>query len=207
MDTDLELLDRWCNGDSAAGNQLALRHFDSLYRFFDNKVGSGVDDLILATLLACVRSRDQFRRQSSFRTYLFTIARHELYRYLRERQRHRQDIDVDEVSIQQLGTSPSGKLARSQEHKLLLLALRSLPVAQQVMLELHYWEDMSAAELAKVFGITEAAMHMRLSRARKALREYMEAMAESPLSAHTSLEDLDAWARRMRAQTPGGKDE
>ena len=207
MDTDLELLDRWCNGDSAAGNQLALRHFDSLYRFFDNKVGSDIDDLIQATFLACVRSRDQFRRQSSFRTYLFTIARHELYRYLRERQRHREDIDVDEVSIQQLGTSPSGKLARSQEHKRLLLALRSLPVEQQVMLELHYWEDMSAAELAEVFGITEPATHMRLSRARKALRASMEAMAESPLPANTSLENLEAWARTIRAQAPGGQDE
>jgi RNA polymerase sigma factor (sigma-70 family) len=207
MDTDLKLLDRWCNGDSAAGNQLALRHFDSLYRFFDNKVGSDIDDLIQATFLACVRSRDQFRRQSSFRTYLFTIARHELYRYLRERQRHRQDIDMDEMSIQQLGTSPTGKLARSQEHKLLLLALRSLPVEQQVMLELHYWEGMSGAELAEVFGITEPATHMRLSRARKALRACMQAMAESPLPAHTSLEGLDDWARTIRARAPGRQDE
>jgi RNA polymerase sigma factor (sigma-70 family) len=207
MDTDIELLDRWCNGDSAAGNQLVLRHFDSLYRFFDNKIGSDIDDLIQATFLACVRSRDQFRRQSSFRTYLFTIARHELYRYLRERQRHHQDMDLDEVSIQHLGTSPTGKLARNQDHRRLLFALRSLPVEQQVLLELHYWEDMGAAELAEVFGITEPATHMRLSRARKALRACMEATADAPLPAETSLEDLDAWARKVRDQAPSGEDE
>lgn len=102
-----------------------------------SRTGSDIDDLIQDTFLACVRSRGQFRRQSSFRTYLFTIARHELYRYLK--QRHGQDLDVNEMSIQDLGTSPTGKIARSEKYKLLLIALRSLPVEQQVMLDLHYW--------------------------------------------------------------------
>jgi DNA-directed RNA polymerase specialized sigma24 family protein len=35
-------------------------------------------------MLACVASKDRFRKHASFRTYVFTIARHELYRYLSE---------------------------------------------------------------------------------------------------------------------------
>jgi RNA polymerase sigma-70 factor (ECF subfamily) len=207
VDTDLELLDRWCSGDADAGNQLVLRYFDSLYRFFDNKVGTDSDELIQATFLACVQSREQFRRLSSFRTYLFTIARNELYDYLRQRHRHRGDIDVNEASIQDLGTSPSARVARSQEHKFLLLALRSLPVEQQVLLELHYWEDMEAPELAEVFGVAVTAMRMRLTRARQALHAQMESMEESPPLTHSSLEDLDVWARRIRQQAPHEENE
>jgi RNA polymerase sigma-70 factor (ECF subfamily) len=207
VDTDLELLERWSRGDADAGNQLVLRYFDSLYRFFDNKIGTDSDELIQATFLACVSSRDQFRRQSSFRTYLFTIARNQLYHYLRQHYRHRGDIDVNEMSIQDLGTSPSGKIARSQEHQRLLLALRSLPVEQQVLLELHYWEDMDAPELAEVFGVAVTAMRMRLTRARQALRACMTTMADSPLPAQTGSEDLDAWARWVREQAPHGRDE
>jgi RNA polymerase sigma-70 factor (ECF subfamily) len=196
--TDLELLDRWREGDADAGNQLFQRYFDNLYRFFDNKAGADVDELIQATLLACVRSRDAFRGQSSFRTYLFTIARHQVYTYLRKRQRYQDDVDVSQMSLADLGTSPTGRIARGQDRLLLLSALRTLPLEQQILLELHYWEDMAVAELAEVLEIAEPAARTRLSRARKALREYMQKMAGAPPPARNSLEDLDAWARRMR---------
>lgn len=205
MDTELALLERWRNGDGEAGNRLFQRHFDSIYRFFDQKVEGDIDDLVQATFVSCIRSRDQFRGQSSFRTYLFTIARHELYDYLRKRHRHRDDIDFDQVSLEHLTTTPTGRIARDQERKLLLHALRALPLEQQLLLELHYWEGMDAAQLAEVLGTAEPATRARLSRARKALRARMQAMADAPLPAHSSLEDLDAWARRMRTTMLGSE--
>lgn len=200
MDADFELLERWRAGDKGAGNQLFQRYFDSLYRFFENKLESGADELVQATLLSCVRSRDSFRKQSSFRTYLFTIARNELYAHLRSMRRHRADLDFDEVSVADLQTTPSRRIAREEERQALLLALRSLPVEQQLMLELYYWEEVSSAELAEILGIQEPALRARLSRARKALGERLQAMAGSPLPEHATMDDLDAWARRMREQ-------
>ena len=38
-------------------------------------------------MLACVKARDGFREDASFRTWLFTIARHELYAHWRSRQK------------------------------------------------------------------------------------------------------------------------
>lgn len=198
MDTDFQLLDRWQRGDKSAGNQLFQRYFDNLYRFFRNKLESGADELVQATLFACVRHRDRFRRQSSFRTYLFTIARHELYAHLRSLKRRRSDIDFNEVSVADLQTTPTRRIARDQQRQQLLVAMRSLPVEQQVMLELYYWEDMNSGEIAEVMGVSAQALRARLSRARKALGARMEKMAETPLPAEATLEDLDAWARQMR---------
>jgi RNA polymerase sigma factor (sigma-70 family) len=83
--TDLELLASWRDGDTKAGNALFDRYFDALFRFFRNKVQEGAEDLVQQTFLALVQSRDRFRGDSSFRTYLFTAARSKLYNYLERR--------------------------------------------------------------------------------------------------------------------------
>src|SRR5678815_5111695 len=75
VDPDLALLDRWCAGDADAGNQLFRRHFATVYGFFEHKVVGEVDDLVQETLVRCVSSRETFERRSTFRTYLFAVAR------------------------------------------------------------------------------------------------------------------------------------
>ena len=202
---DLELFERWQQGDQDAGNQLLKRHFHSLYRFFRNKVQSDIDELIQSTFLACVRSRDRFRKNSSFRTYLFTIARNELYGYLRRRKRGEETLDFGVTSVMDMGTSPTGRLARNQQYNLLLQALRSLPVEQQVLLELYYWEEMSVAELSELLDIAPPATRTRLTRGRKALREMLEKLASKNTLRADQIEDLDTWARSMRGKWESGE--
>jgi len=202
MDPDLELLDRWCAGDRRAGNELFQRHFDSVCRFFHNKLDRDFDELVQATFLACVRSREQFRRQCSFRTYLFSIARNELYAHLRRRRRDAHHLDFEVTSFADLEPTARSLIDRNREHESLLRALRALPAEQQVLLELHYWEDLSPSELAEVLDIPAATARTRLFRARQALREKMETLAGEPVSMQRSVEDLDAWARAVRDLRP-----
>lgn len=193
--SDLALIERWRSGSAEAGEALFQRHFDSIYGFFETKCEADADELTQATFLACLRARDQFRQESSFRTYLFTIARHELYRVLRGRQRDGARLDFEVSSIAELVSTPGTRIARNQEHRQLLEALRSLPLEQQTLLELHYWEDMEIADLAQVFEIPHATIRTRLHRARKALRDRMAQVA--PRRVLDTLESVDAWARSM----------
>jgi RNA polymerase sigma factor (sigma-70 family) len=195
VDADYELLDRWRAGDNEAGQALFARHFDSVYGFFASKCDGEIDELVQVTFLACVRARDQFRKESSFRTYLFTIARHELYRYLRQRQRDGERIDFSTTSVAELATTPGSRLARSAEHRQLLGALRRLPLEQQTLLELHYWEDMDIGALAEIFATPAGTIRTRLHRARRALRDRMEAAQSAPPHALATLEGFDTWAR------------
>ena len=191
-DDDITLFDRWRAGDAAAGHQLFERNFDAMYRFFETKLEAEADELVQATFVACVRAKGQFRKQSSFRTYLFTIARHELYRVLRNRRRDIARIDFEVSSIAQLVTTPGTKLARNRDHQRLLQALRELPVEQQTLLELHYWEGLDTNELADTFEVENATIRTRLHRARKALRDKIEGAVEPAVL--DSLETMDAWA-------------
>ena len=137
MEDDRSLLDRWRAGDEPSGRALFQRYFDPMYRFFATKCAEP-DELVQATFLALVRARDQFGGRSSFRTYLYTIARHELYRHLRTLRRERQ-FEPEHSTIAELVTTPRSRMARSEDHARLIEVLRGLPVEQQTLLELHYW--------------------------------------------------------------------
>src|SRR5258705_6800936 len=149
VEADLMLLDRWCAGDATAGNELFKRHFETLYRFFEHKTDGEVDDLVQETLLQCVKGRATFRRQSAFRTYLFAIARHVLFQHWRTRASSQPTIDFEEISIESLSTSAGSRLAQQNERARLISVLRTLPLEQQLLLEMYYWEDLDRDALAE----------------------------------------------------------
>lgn len=180
MEPDLELLHRWRAGDQQAGQSLFARHFREVYRFFQHKVGAEADDLAQRTFMRCVAARAQFRSDSSFRTYLFTIARNELYSYLR-RQPNAQHADFSVTSLAQIVTSPVSRLERARQVEHLRAALRGLPAEQQLLLELHYWHDLDAAALGEVFDAAPGTIRVRLLRARAALRDGMAQIAPGSL--------------------------
>jgi RNA polymerase sigma factor (sigma-70 family) len=195
VEPDLALLERWRAGDRQAGEELFVRHFPEIYRFFEHKVPEEADDLAQRTFLACLAARDRFRSQSSFRTYLFAIARNELYGHFR-RLPHGEAIDFDAISIAAIATSLRSRLGRAQEIEQLRAALRELPAEQQLLMELHYWHGMSPAALGEVFEASAGAIRVRLLRARRALRARMAqhgggGPAGDPMAASLSEPEID----------------
>jgi RNA polymerase sigma-70 factor (ECF subfamily) len=175
--TDPELFARWQAGDNAAGSALIKRHFAALHRFFSNKARGHEEDLIQITFMACVEAGPGFRGESSFRAYLFGLARFQLLTHYRKIYRT-SNIDFTTTSAHDLGTSPSAALARREEHDLLERALQMVPLDQQIALELTYWEDLPAPDIAVVLGIPENTVYSRLRRAKEHLREALGRLSE-----------------------------
>jgi RNA polymerase sigma-70 factor (ECF subfamily) len=174
VESDFDLLDRWRAGENAAGQTLLARYFDSLCGFFESKIDGDADDLVQRTMLACVASKDRFRKESSFRTYLFTVARHELFRYLRTRHRDGQRLDFSITSVAEVLTTPVSRMTKNAEKLRVVEALRRLPVEQQTLLELYYWQELDVDAISEIFDLELGATRVRLHRARKKLRELLE---------------------------------
>ena len=175
MDADLELLAAWRAGNKRAGEDLFRRHFASVLGFFDNKVARSAEDLTQQTFLECVKSRDNFRGAASFRSYLFAIAWNQLRHHFRRAKRS-EPIDFEASSVNQLVaamSSPSSKLDRARRGQRIHEALVRLPLAQQALLECHYWQGLDATALAEVFDVPAGTIRVRLLRARNALREQL----------------------------------
>jgi RNA polymerase sigma-70 factor (ECF subfamily) len=177
MTADGELLRAWRAGDRAAGDALIGAHFASVCRFFRTKLGDDVEDLIQQTFLDLLAAASPV---VNVRATLFTIARRRLFDHLRTR--YQRDIVelVTSISVADLGTSPSTAVARSEQQRLLHEALQHIPLDHRIALELAYWEDLSGPEIAEILDIPEHTVRSRLSRARQALREQVEALDRTP---------------------------
>jgi len=204
---DQVLLEAWCGGDRAAGAELFERHYPAVARFFHNKVSEAAqEDLIHETFLACLKSATRFRGQASFRAYLFGIAHHVLADHLRRLGRRRawlapdSDVDVDEVPAVSFGLSPIAIAVQHEEQRLLLEALRRIPLIYQIALELHYWEELTAAEIGEVLGVPLGTAKTRLRDGRAYLEAQLRQIASSSEALRSTLDDLDRWARRVRAR-------
>lgn len=202
MPSDEALFQAWCGGDGPSGEALFDRYFAALHRFFHNKLGSSseADDLVQRTFLACVEARERFRGDASFRAYLFGIAHNTLLMCFRGRRRKQDPIDFGTVSVVDLGASPSVGVGKREEERLLLAALRRLPLELQVVLELSYWESMSSAEIGVALELPAGTVRSRLRRARALLEAAIHELGQTPAIALQTARDLEAWARSVREQ-------
>lgn len=198
MQDDEALLRAWRGGDQAAGRALFARYFDELYGFFRNKLRGDVDDLVQRTLLACLEHAEDFRGEASFRSWVYAIARNELFGHWRREGRQvarhtTVDGGSEDPCVEDLSPGITDVMAEKQEQRLLLRALRRIPVDDLVAVELYYWRGLTGRELAAVWGVPEGTARTRLRRARLALEAKIEALAASPSECTSTLSGLDGW--------------
>lgn len=197
-ENEVALLGRWRAGDPRAGDRLFVRHFASVDRYFRHKVSEGdVADLVQRTFLACVERPERFEGRSSLRTYLLGIARNILREHYRASARRRVE-DIDKVPVIDLGAGPSTLLGARAEQRLLLEALRSVPLEAQELLELYFWEGLTGPQLAEVLGVGEDTARTRLRRARVRVGEALARLAASKDVLDSTESDLESWARSLR---------
>jgi RNA polymerase sigma factor (sigma-70 family) len=204
VEPDIELLRAWKAGDQRAGTILYRRHAGSVTRFFRNKVAErDVADLLQATFMSCFERADRYQEPASFRAFVLGFARNLLLHHYRTRYRKDDKIDFAVSSVVDLGLSPSAVIGGRQEEARLLAALRSLPVEQQILLELFYWENLGGSELAELHGVAEGTIRSRLRRARELLVQAYDALAPNAVGVPSTETNIDTWARDVRERLVG----
>jgi RNA polymerase sigma factor (sigma-70 family) len=198
---DDDLCNRWAEGEREAGVLLVTRHHAGIDRFFRFKLGDEQGrDLTQETFLAAQKGIGRKRRDSCCRAWLFGIARNKLLKHLRERVRDQKRFDPEVSTIEDLGPSPSTLMDAAQRHRLLLAALRRLPIDVQLMLELHYWEEMRITEIAEVVEKNVNTVRTQMARGRQRLYELMDKLAESAEELETTRSGIEGWAERVRKE-------
>ncbi len=198
--SDKHLLAAWKEGDRRAGNELFQRHFEPIRRFFVNKTDGDVAELVQNTFVRCLDAAERFEGRSSFRTFLFAIAHNLLREHYRARVRDRRNEDLGELSIEDMGAGPSTILQAKREQQVLLRALRRIPFKDQVILELYYWEKLTAGQIGEIMDIPEDTARSRIRNGKKRLKAAIEDVASEPGIAESTAGDLDGWAEKIREE-------
>jgi RNA polymerase sigma factor (sigma-70 family) len=197
-DVDRKLLEAWAAGDRRAGNTLLTRHYVWVRRYFLSKDESFYKDLTNRTFEQCIKSREDFRGDSSFRSYLFGIAYRVLCSHLRElKRREFHPFDPESDALVDTGLpAMSSYIFANEQARMLLACLRRLTLNAQTVLELRYWSELPELEIQRVLNLpTRAAVAGRLRVAKEALRrEWARVQPDLALTE----DNLDAWMSDIR---------
>ncbi len=200
VDGDLNLLQAWRDGDAAAGNELFSRHFRSVARFVTNKLHdrAEVEDLVQRIFLACVEGRDRFEGRASFRTYLFAVANNIVIDHFRRRAPADSVFDSAHTAVCDLDPSPSMVAVQREEQRLVVAALRQIPLSYQIVLELFFWERLTGPEIADALQTPEGTVRFRLRKGKELLAKQVRQLSLTAAHNEVSDEDLQAWAESLR---------
>jgi len=142
---------------------------------YSYEIVAGVrEDLVQEIALAIWQALAHFRGECSERTFVFRIAHNRGLTHVWRRRPPQQSLDDLEEADEPVDPRPhpDERLAQMNQRERLTSAVQSLPVAHKQIIVLML-EGLSHAEIGEVLGITENNVAVRLTRARKALKDAM----------------------------------
>lgn len=169
--------------DCVAQHLPFLTHFVSGAMRGDQRV----DDVVQQTVLKALANADQFRRESSLRTWLISIAINEARQAYRCAWRRLSfpliTENIDSIRSQPL--EPSSDDYDSRERGVLLRqAVSRLPHAYRSVIELCEFQQMPMGEAARQLGLTLCAIKSRRHRAKQKLLPLVKGLKRSFPSAN-----------------------
>jgi RNA polymerase sigma-70 factor (ECF subfamily) len=178
--TDLELIDSFREGDTAAFETVFQRHHYQLRSACLRTMGdeASADDMVQETIYRVLRSIDRLGTDSNFAAWVHRIAANVCTDELRRRQlRLKREATGDEADMilrlpdtDALG-QPETALEIQRLRRLIWQISRKLPERQRMVLAMRELDGRSYASIARVMGISESAVETLLHRARRRFRE------------------------------------
>ena len=172
--SDMALVARWQAGDERAATELVARHAPALARFVAGGGGpEDVDEVVQDAFVRAFGAIGSFRGESSFRTWLFSIARRIMLDRRRAARRDRAHVPLGE-SDAATDFGPLDGLIASETRGRLEVALQNLTRTQRDVFALRVGEGLSYKEIAEVLGTTEGAARVHYHNAMRALQEQVD---------------------------------
>jgi RNA polymerase sigma factor (sigma-70 family) len=182
---DTDLVARTKEGDASAFDELVRRYSPRVYGLVYNMTSNHeeTNDLLQDVFLKAFRSIKGFRGDSSFYTWIHTIAMNMTINFLKKRNRRRgpslddadSHIENDPGYIEATATTdPRREANLSELQKKLNEALQKLSHDHRAVVTMFDIQGMPHAEIAKILGISEGTVRSRLFYAHRQLQNYLQ---------------------------------
>jgi RNA polymerase sigma-70 factor (ECF subfamily) len=182
---DGELVTRFRAGEGAAFDRLVLAHQGRVVRLTYRLLGrpQEVDDVVQEVFLSVLENLRRFRGECRFSTWLTRIVVNKCRSHQRWRLRRWRlwlaacrFAASDERWRSATDDSTGGRACNSSSDatKEVARAVDQLPAKYREPVVLHYFEDLSIAEIAQALELSANAVEVRLTRARQKLKRMLE---------------------------------
>ncbi len=140
--------------------------YDRELRLFLLKLGADqdlADDIVQTTFLEALKSIERYNEKSSLKTWLFSIAKNQLYNYFRK---NKINIDMETISVAETADFTNKIMA---EHILQFVQQLSPPINELMKLRLLY--GLSFKEIGVKIGRTENYCRVNFYRVKMQIRK------------------------------------
>lgn len=172
IQSDEQLVEQLRRGDRGAFEELYHRYKRHVFRFCVKLTGdrSLAEDAAHDTFLKMYQGITSLADPMLFRSWLFTIARNEVFHIIRKRHSNGA-LDCDSVWS---GGTPLTLAQENETKAIMKKCIDSLKVEYREVILLREYEGQSYEEIAAITGKSESSVKSRLFKARKALAEKLK---------------------------------
>lgn len=172
--SDYELVEKLRTGDIEAFDQVFRKYGDPLFGFALSYLKSKeeTEGLVQNVFLKVWENRKNLKKESSLKSYLFTIAYHEMCQVFRKKQIHQKFLEEKKTK-----TDLSVNLEEQLEYKATLemvdKLIEQLPEKQRTIFIKSKKEGKSTKEIAKEMNLAPGTIDNQISAALKFLRSHI----------------------------------
>lgn len=130
------------------------------------------EDLTSETFLAAIKSISRYKGDSDIKTWLFSIARHKWYEYLRKRKKELSFDDLAGIYVDQ-NIDIENQFVQNEIAKMCLQVLDNEPELGRNIVKMRI-EGFSYYEIAQKYNINENSARVINFRTKKKIREILE---------------------------------
>ncbi len=165
--------------DATAFGELYELHYQAVADYLHRRTGHRqvTEDLTSEVFMAALRGLVRYQQRGiPFRFWLLRIATNVANRWgKRQRRRIRGGLSITRAA-EAYGTENT--LHENTLNESVRFALQRLPVGQQTVIALHYFEDLSIDQIAVVLRTRPGTVKSRLHRGRESLRTLIQTLEE-----------------------------
>jgi len=169
--SDEELMFHVRNGVGESLGELFSRYQDPLFNFYRRLTGDRAmsEDLVQDVFYRILKYRQTYRPGTSFRTWMYQIARNARLDCIRKEQMPKDQVKVP-LEMDIAGAPPADHVQQEQEAALLHRALMQLPEEKREILLLSRFQELKYDEIAQMLGCETGTVKVRVFRALKDLK-------------------------------------
>jgi RNA polymerase sigma-70 factor (ECF subfamily) len=184
--SDAAVMLRAAAGDESGFNYLAEKYHRPIIHFLFRMVRNQAiaEELAQEVFLRVYRSRQSYRAEARFTTWLYRIATNLAVNYARDTKRERavRNVYLD-APDEQTGTTPDvaddepsveQHLLREERMKAIRTHVMALPERQRIAVLMHKYQGMDYRQIGEVLKLSESATKSLLFRAYQTLRDKLK---------------------------------
>jgi RNA polymerase sigma-70 factor (ECF subfamily) len=173
--SDRALIKLLADGDKRAIHALFARHNTRVFRFVLRLVRdrSLAEDLVGEVFLDVWRHAGKFEGRSQVLTWLLKIARNKAIALLRRRSHAQLDEEMA-TTIEDPSDDPAVAIEKRDRSAILLKCLTRLSPMHREVIDLVYYHDKSAGEVAEIIGTPESTVKTRMFYARNQIEKLLK---------------------------------